>query len=1023
MENKINFLDEMSNFVFASRYARYNKRAKRRETWEEAVNRVKKMHLKRYDFLSEKDKEDIEWAFNLVSDQRVVPSMRSMQFGGKAVEAQHGRIFNCAVRHIDSLRSFSEVFFLLLCGNGVGIGLSKHYLGRLPDLVDKKTRTGTIITYVVEDTIEGWADSIQVLLNCYFKNTPFSGRKIVFDYSKIRPAGSILKTGGGKAPGHEGLKKALVKIKKHLDHIIEYKGQDRLKSVDAYDILMHCADAVLSGGVRRSATSIIFEPDDNDMMDSKVDHKVEKVFSFDHSKDKVVNNQVTKVYEGKVLFEGEKRDVEIEEWELEKLKKDKLIWWKRLNPQRGRSNNSVLLERENCSLSDLAKTIKRTREYGEPAFVFGVKDQLYNPCQPAWAPILTRDGIRKMQDIQSGDEIWSKSGWTKVLRKWSTGIKKVYRYSTNAGSFYGTENHRLVSNGIKVEAQDCDSIDNITGPYEKTPLDPQDIIDGLVVGDGSVHKASNNKVFLCIGEDDKDYFTSEVKHLIVGPNKISNNYGYDINTTISSNDLKILYLRESPDRFYYGSKSKICGFLRGIYSANGSVVSNRITYKTSSPKLRDQIQTMLSSIGIRSYYTTNKSKNVKFSNGDYQCRESYDINITSDREKFVSSIGFIQNYKNDKIKITKSNHIKSNYDITSVELISEEEVFDITVDNDSHTYWTGGCNVSNCFEIGFLPVVDGVCGVQFCNLTSINGRLCDSFTKFKECCKASAIIGTLQAGYTDFPYLSKTAKTLTEEESLLGCSITGMMENPKVLLDKDSQSELAKYIIKVNKSWSKKIGVKPAARTTCLKPEGSSSAVLGTSSGIHAHHARRYVRRIQMNKMDNTYQFFNLYNDKVCEESVWSENKTDDVVMFPIEVSNKAVIKKDLSALEHLEIIKSTQKNWVIPGTSDTNTKPIHHNVSCTVIVKDEEWDDVAKYIYDNREYFSAVSFLPDCGDKIYPQAPMEEIRDGDEGDEKLWKHVMDNFKHVDYKKFKEDEDQTSLVQEFACAGGSCEIK
>ena len=131
MESKINFLDEMSNFVFASRYARYNKRAKRRETWEEAVNRVKKMHLKRYDSLSEKEKEEVDWAFNLVSEQRVVPSMRSMQFGGKAVEAQHGRIFNCAVRHIDSLRSFAEVFFLLLCGNGVGIGLSKHYLGRL----------------------------------------------------------------------------------------------------------------------------------------------------------------------------------------------------------------------------------------------------------------------------------------------------------------------------------------------------------------------------------------------------------------------------------------------------------------------------------------------------------------------------------------------------------------------------------------------------------------------------------------------------------------------------------------------------------------------------------------------------------------------------------------------------------------------------------------------------------------------------------------------------------------------------
>lgn len=1022
-KDKIDFLEEMGNFVFASRYAKYNNRAKRRETWEESVNRVKKMHLRKYDFLSDADKAEIEWAFDLVKEKRVVPSMRSLQFGGKAIEAKEERMFNCAVRHVDSLRSFSEIFFLLLCGNGVGIGLSDHFLSRLPDLVDKKNKTGSVLTYVVEDTIEGWADAVQALMNCYFKNTPYSGRKVVFDFSKIRPEGSVLKTGGGKAPGYKGLKNALEKIKKHLDHIIEYRNQYRLKSVDAYDILMHCADAVLSGGIRRSATSIIFDINDQEMINSKTDFKVDKVFSFDHTEDKVVNNIVTKIYEGKILFEGEKLEVQVNEFELDRLKKEKLISWRHLFPQRGRSNNSALLVRGECSFDQFKSIVEKTKQYGEPGFVFGVKDQLFNPCQPGWAPVLTKNGIRKMEDISEGDEIWSESGWTKVAKKWSTGVKRVYKYSTNASVFYGTENHKIVSNGLKEPVKEADSIDILSGPFHSFELDPQDIMDGLVIGDGSAHKASNNKVYLFIGKDDFDYFESEVAHLIKGQNKISDDCGYDVETTITSAEVEKTFNREVPHRFFYGNQSKVVGFLRGLYSANGSVVGNRVTLKTSSSKLREQVQIMLSSVGIRSYYTTNKPKSIEFSNGVYETKESYDINITIDREKFVKSIGFIQNYKNDKVKIVDSNRQKTNYDITSIEFVSEEEVFDITVNNNEHTYWTGGCNVSNCFEIGFLPIKDGICGVQFCNLTSINGKLCDTKQKFKEATKASTIIGTLQAGYTNFPYLNNVSEELTRDEALLGCSITGMMENPNILLDPSNQKEMAEYASSINKKWSKKIGTNQAARITCIKPEGSSSAVLGTCSGIHPHHARRYIRRIQMNKMDNIYQYFRLFNDKICEESVWSANKTDDVLMFPIEISDKAIIKKNLSALEHLEIIKNTQQNWVLPGTTDANKKDVRHNVSCTVIVKDEEWDEVEKYIFENKDYFAAVSFIPDVGDKVFPQAPMEEVRDGNEEDEKLWKHVIENFSSVDYKKFKENDDQTSLSQELTCSGGSCEIK
>ncbi len=296
----------------------------------------------------------------------------------------------------------------------------------------------------------------------------------------------------------------------------------------------------------------------------------------------------------------------------------------------------------------------------------------------------------------------------------------------------------------------------------------------------------------------------------------------------------------------------------------------------------------------------------------------------------------------------------------------------------------------------------------------------DTREKFQECVEAETIIGTLQAGYTSFPYLNHASKILTEEESLLGCSMTGIMDNPDILLNPENQKEFAQFAVKVNQEWSKKINVNPAARITCVKPEGTSSLVLGTGSGIHPHHARRYFRRVMANKQENIYRFFKKQNKDLCEASVWSATKTDDVVSFPIEVSEKAIIKSDFNAISHLKAIKSTQQNWVMNGISEYNKKPIEHNVSCTVIVKENEWKDVIKYIYNNRKFFAAISLIPDTGDKIYPQSPMEAIIT--EHDEERWKNIIKNFHPVNYKDLKEDDDYTKPTQEISCSGGACNI-
>ena len=329
-----------------------------------------------------------------------------------------------------------------------------------------------------------------------------------------------------------------------------------------------------------------------------------------------------------------------------------------------------------------------------------------NPCQPSWATVLTPNGIRTFGEINIGDTIWSENGWTKIINKNSSGIKDVYEYRTTAGSFYGTENHRLVSNGVKIEAKDAESIDVLAGYNNHLEVFSeeylQSIVDGLIIGDGSVHKASNDLIYLCIGEKDNDYFDSEIKNYILQNRKGIKPYTYEVKTTLTSSDLSLVNFRQIPNRYYYGNNEVVKGFLKGLFSANGCVIGNRVSLKTTSSKLRDEVQTLLSSIGIRSYYTTNKKRVTTFKNGSYEYKESYDISISTDRDIFYNEIGFIQKYKMEKLKesLDKIRKGDKTHDIISVTYISTEEVFNITVDNETHTYWTNGLNVSNCGEIG-----------------------------------------------------------------------------------------------------------------------------------------------------------------------------------------------------------------------------------------------------------------------------------------------------------------------------------
>lgn len=244
----------LSDITVFSKYARYNHELNRRETWDEIIVRNKTMHINKYPNLKDKIEEVYERS---VSTKKVLPSMRSLQFAGKAIERNPSRIYNCAYLPIEDARAFSEIMFLLLGGTGVGYSVQQHHIAKLPVVVGPKgTRR-----YIIGDSIEGWADAIRLLAEAYFEGK----RKPEFDFSEIRPKGTELVVSGGKAPGPDPLRECLGR----MEQILEQSIGRSLRPIEAHDIACHEADAVLAGGIRRAAMIALFSATDEEMIGCK----------------------------------------------------------------------------------------------------------------------------------------------------------------------------------------------------------------------------------------------------------------------------------------------------------------------------------------------------------------------------------------------------------------------------------------------------------------------------------------------------------------------------------------------------------------------------------------------------------------------------------------------------------------------------------------------------------------------------------------------------------------------------------
>jgi len=307
-----------------------------------------------------------------------------------------------------------------------------------------------------------------------------------------------------------------------------------------------------------------------------------------------------------------------------------------------------------------------------------------------------------------------------------------------------------------------------------------------------------------------------------------------------------------------------------------------------------------------------------------------------------------------------------------------------------------------CVEISFTPVDtnEDVCsiqyedlfkwakenidrfGVQFCNLTSLNAEKMLSREVFLRSCKDASILGTLQAGYAEFPYLGESSENITKREALLGVSMTGWMNNPKIF-NPELLEEGARVIVETNKNLSKKIGINQAARTTCVKPEGNLSVVAQTSSGCHPEHSEKYFRIMQLNKLAPTAAWISQHLPFLLEESVWSANNTDYVVFVPVINPPDGLFKKDMKGVKHLEKVKLIQDHWIKPGTVKELgiSNNIQHNVSVTVII--DNIDEITDYIWDNKTSFTGVSFISDYGDKDFNQAPFTSVLSFEELTEK----------------------------------------
>lgn len=973
----------LSDIIIHLKYAKYLPEKQRRETWDELVTRNKEMHIRKFPQLT----EEIEKAYKLVYEKKILPSMRALQFSGKVAEINNARIYNCCYLPIDDYRAFSEILFLLLTGCGVGYSVQTHHIEELPE-IRKPLKPKR---YLIGDSIEGWADAVKALCKAYFGKTVTYP---VFDYRDIRSKGAKLVTTGGKAPGPEPLKIALT----HIESIFNRKKDgDKLTSLECHDIICHLADAVLGGGIRRAALIAGFDLTDDSMLTCKFGN-----------------------------------------------------WWEE-NPQRGRANNTAIITRSRIdkeTFLNLWKKIELSNS-GEPGFLFTNNENYFtNPCISGDTWVTTINGPSQVKDlIGIKTQLLKDGNFYSTTNKgfWCTGIKPVYELISDKGyKIKATENHQFLTDkgwkklkdisitNDKIIISNNENVINWLG-YGGTK--EEGWLLGNLIGDGTF--SSDKNAILQYWGDNKFEMKKLAYSLLRECNIFKGKEFYTKSeysdkynkTNICSKKLAQLAnlwgIRKGNKTFNdlieKGSSEFYKGIIGGLFDADGSVyISNggvNIDISQSDLKLLERCQRMLLRLGIQSKitlshkegdrlcpgpnYYDNKEMKTYYCNNNYILRISKKLNV----DRFFDIL-----YIKDELKISKYKELISKYVFTyknkyeskilSITYIGEEKVYDCTIPEIS-AFEANGIIVHNCGEISLKPK-------QFCNLCEVNVSNIESQDDYNNRVKAAAFIGTLQASYTDFHYLREDWKKTTEKEALLGIGMTGIASGNVLKLNMTEAAEMA---VEENERVAKLIGINKAARITTVKPSGTTSLVLGTSSGVHAWHNDYYIRRVRLGKNEAIYTYLSIYHPELLEDDFFKPT-TQAIVSIPQKAPEGAILRTE-SAYDLLERIKKINKEWITPGHRRGGNM---HNVSATVTIKPDEWESVGNWLFNNKNYFTALSFLP-YSDHTYVQSPFENIT------KEKFEELRSHLHNIDLTKVIEIEDETNLIDQAACVGGaSCEI-
>jgi hypothetical protein len=977
----------LSDLTVYMKYAKYVPELQRRETWDELVTRNMNMHIKKFPKL----KKEIKDVYKYVYDKKVLPSMRSMQFGGKPIEISPNRIYNCAYLPIDDLAAFSEAMFLLLGGTGVGYSVQKHHVEKLPEI--RKPNPNRTRRFLIGDSIEGWADAIKVLFKSYFGEQVSTPE---FDFSDIRPKGAQLVTSGGKAPGPQPLKDCLHKLQGMLS---AKEDGNKLTPIEVHDMVCHIADAVLAGGIRRAALISLFSADDHEMIACKSG-----------------------------------------------------AWWEQ-NPQRGRANNSATLVRHKITKDFFMELWKRVEASGagEPGiYLTNDKDWGTNPSLRAGTKVLTTEGIFPIEELEGKEfKVKNLNGQISDAKCWLSGVnKQLHKLTLEDGTeYFATPEHEWPvwdgSKYVKVKTPELMNGDELPIIRENTLFDgdlgtyDDGFLCGWIIGDGWV---SNRKEYLEYGmivsdTDDESNISEKLintikenVHSFSGnfKKRYKNNFGIeeeesqivliDTNTKEISINNKSVYeylskfgtLNKSeglPKSIWVnGSENYRKGIIDGLFSSDGNVSKNqkRITLTTKHFKLANDVSELLGFYGIKSKI---KKSSTKLEGYDSEFVR-YDLRIceTASIKHFREIFKLTNKYKQDildsyefRYNIFDRKQIK----VESVELTDiYEDVWDISVFDETHCFQISKVITGNCCEIALRPN-------QFCNLCEVNVSDIESQEDLNNRVRAAAFIGTLQAGYTDFHYLRDVWKRTTEKDALIGVSMTGIGSG--VVLGYNMK-ESAKIVKEENARVAELIGINKSARTTTVKPAGTTSLTLGTSSGIHAWHNDYYIRRIRVGKNESIYDFFKNNHPELVEDEYFRPHDTA-VISVPQKAPQGAILRTE-SPFQLLERVKKVTQEWVKPGhRSGSNS----HNVSATISLKPEDWELAGEWMWENRDFYNGLSVLPHDGG-TYIQAPFEDC------DEETYNRMFSKLHSIDLSKVIEHQDDTDLSGELACSGGGCII-